>query len=206
MIYYFYYSLAAIGIIILITLAAVLLIPLHVSLQLLKQGSITSGNLRISWLGLTFRRKIPSGEKKRKQKKEAEGDEAEKTEQRPELSRLPETFSSLVEALQYFPSIFRTFMRSLTVERFSADVELGLGSPVETAVVSGYLWSLASLVNISPKADLTVKPNFREEQLEGSLVTDLRIRLLWIVVALMKAVTKRPLRQLFTSMRRMRSG
>ena len=204
MTYFFYYSLAAIGIIILIALAAVLLIPLHVSLQLLKQGSITSGNLRISWLGLTFRRKIPSGEKKRKQKKE-EGEEEEK-EKRPDLSRLPETVSRLMESLPYFPSIIRTFMRSLTVERFSADVELGLGSPVETAVVSGYLWSLASLVNISPKADLTVKPNFQEEQLEGSLITDLKIRLLWIAVALVKAVTKKPVRQLFTSMRRIRSS
>ena len=204
MTYFFYYSLAAIGIIILIALAAVLLIPLHISLQLLRQGSITSGNLRISWLGLTFRRKIPSGEKKRKQKKE-EGEEEEK-EKRPDLSRLPETVSRLMESLPYFPSIFRTFIRSLTVERFSADVELGLGSPVETAVVSGYLWSLASLVNISPKADLTVKPNFQEEQLEGSLITDLKIRLLWIAVALVKAVTKKPVRQLFTSMRRMRSG
>ena len=204
MTYFFYYSLAAIGIIILIALAAVLLIPLHVSLQLLRQGSITSGNLRISWLGLTFRRKIPSGEKKRKQKKE-EGEEEEK-EKRPDLSRLPETVSRLMESLPYFPSIFRTFIRSLTVERFSADVELGLGSPVETAVVSGYLWSLASLVNISPKADLTVKPNFQEEQIEGSLVTDLKIRLLWIVVALVKAVTKKPVRQLFTSMRRIRSS
>ena len=203
MTYFFYYSLAAIGIIILIALAAVLLIPLHVSLQLLKQGSITSGNLRISWLGLTFRRKIPSGEKKRKQKKE-EGEEEKK--KRPDLSRLPETVSRLMESLPYFPSIFRTFMRSLTVERFSADVELGLGSPVETAVVSGYLWSLASLVNISPKADLTVKPNFQEEQLEGSLITDLKIRLLWIAVALVKAVTKKPVRQLFTSMRRIRSS
>ena len=203
MTYFFYYSLAAIGIIILIALAAVLLIPLHISLQLLRQGSITSGNLRISWLGLTFRRKIPSGEKKRKQKKEEEEEEKEK---RPDLSRLPETVSRLMESLPYFPSIFRTFIRSLTVERFSADVELGLGSPVETAVVSGYLWSLASLVNISPKADLTVKPNFQEEQIEGSLVTDLKIRLLWIVVALVKAVTKKPVRQLFTSMRRMRSG
>ena len=203
MTYFFYDSLAAIGIIILIALAAVLLIPLHVSLQLLKQGSITSGNLRISWLGLTFRRKIPSGEKKRKQKKEEEEEEKEK---RPDLSRLPETVSRLVESLPYFPSIFRTFIRSLTVERFSADVELGLGSPVETAVVSGYLWSLASLVNISPKADLTVKPNFQEEQLEGSLITDLKIRLLWIAVALVKAVTKKPVRQLFTSMRRIRSS
>ncbi|OHE52402.1 MAG: hypothetical protein A3K61_01055 [Thaumarchaeota archaeon RBG_16_49_8] len=203
MTYFFYYSLAAIGIIILIALAAVLLIPLHVSLQLLKQGSITSGNLRISWLGLTFRRKIPSGEKKRKQKKE-EGEEEKK--KRPDLSRLPETVSRLMESLPYFPSIFRTFMRSLTVERFSADVELGLGSPVETAVVSGYLWSLASLVNISPKADLSVRPNFREEQLEGSLITDLKIRLLWIAVALVKAVTKKPVRQLFTSMRRIRSS
>ena len=203
MTYFFYYSLAAIGIIILIALAAVLLIPLHISLQLLRQGSITSGNLRISWLGLTFRRKIPSGEKKRKQKKEEEEEEKEK---RPDLSRLPETVSRLVESLPYFPSIFRTFIRSLTVERFSADVELGLGSPVETAVVSGYLWSLASLVNISPKADLTVKPNFQEEQLEGSLITDLKIRLLWIAVALVKAVTKKPVRQLFTSMRRIRSS
>jgi len=201
--YFFYYSLAAIGIIILIALAAVLLIPLHISLQLLRQGSITSGNLRISWLGLTFRRKIPSGEKKRKQKKEEEEEEKEK---RPDLSRLPETVSRLMESLPYFPSIFRTFIRSLTVERFSADVELGLGSPVETAVVSGYLWSLASLVNISPKADLTVKPNFQEEQLEGSLITDLKIRLLWIAVALVKAVTKKPVRQLFTSMRRIRSS
>ncbi len=200
MTYFIIYFLAAISII-LIALAAFLLIPLHVSLQLLRQGSTTSGNLRISWLGLTFRRKIPSEKKKKREKEEAEEREEKK---RPELSRLPETVSRLLESLPYLPSIFRTFMRSLTIERLSADVELGLGSPVETAMVSGYLWSLASVVNVSPKADFSVRPNFQEERFEGSFVTDLKIRLLWIVVAMLKAVTKRPVRRLFTSMRRIR--
>ncbi|MCL4437371.1 MAG: DUF2953 domain-containing protein [Thaumarchaeota archaeon] len=198
MIYFLIYFLAAIGIIILTALAAVLLIPLHVSLQLLRQGSTTSGNLRVKWLVLTYRRKIPSGEKKReKEKKEKK--------RRPDLSRLPDTGNRLLESLPYLPDITRTFLRSITIERLSVDVKLGLGGPVETAVMSGYLWSLASLVNSLPKSGLSVRPNFQEEQLEGSLITDLKIRLLWVAAALVKALTKKPVRQLFTSMRRIQS-
>ncbi len=190
---YFYYLAAAS--ILLAVLAALLLIPLNVSLQLLKQGSDTSGNLRIRWLGLTFSRKMSL----RGRKKEKEG-KKEKT--RPSLSRFPETGTHFTESLPHLPGIMRTFLKSLTIERFSADVAVGLGSPFDTAIVSGYLWSLASIVNMSPRANFSVRPNFLEEQLEGSLSTDLKIRLLWIFVAFIKAGSKKPVRQLFTGMRR----
>jgi hypothetical protein len=192
---YLYYFLVAVSIIV-IALAAALLIPLHVYLQLLKQGSTTRGNLQISWLGLTYRRKIPSGARKQKEEKK------EKQQRRPNLRRSSETVSRFLESLPYLPGIVRTFMRSLTVERFSADVAVGLGSPAETAIISGYLWSLASIVNVLPKVNFSVRPNFQEEQLEGSVATKLKIRLLWIAVALVKAGTKKPVRKLFTSMRR----
>ena len=159
---------------------------------------MTQGSFRISWLGIPFiRRKIPQERKKipleEKKKKERE---------RFDWKKIPEMISLLKESFPHLKNVLNAFIRSISIKRLSCNVTMGLDSPVDTALVSGYLWSLASLVNMLPKVNLSINPDFQEKKLDGSIMVELKVRLLRIVAALIKAFTKKPLRKLFRGMRR----
>jgi hypothetical protein len=157
-------------------------------------GSLLLGNLRVDWLGLTLvRREIPPEKRKR--------EIAAKEEKGPRSRWSSVTISRLRESLPYLPRLLRTFLRSLSAERFSCNVAIGLDDPADTAVVSGVLWSLGSMINASPRAYLSVEPDFREERLDGYVIAELRVRLVWIALATVSALTKRPVRQLLLGMR-----
>ncbi|MCP8312634.1 MAG: DUF2953 domain-containing protein [Candidatus Methylarchaceae archaeon HK02M1] len=150
----------------------------------------------MSWMGIRFiRRKIPSEGEKKKEKKEKE-------KEKFYWRRIPETVSLFVESFPYIRNILKAAMKSISIKRFSCDVVMGLDSPVDTAVVSGYLWSLASIVNVFPKVYLSVKPDFQERRLDGSIMVELKVRLLRIVLAFVRAFFKKPVRQFFGKMRR----
>ena len=137
-----------------------------------------------------LRRKIPEDKGK------------EKEEEKFDLERMSKILLVLPESFPYLKGILDSCIRSVSVERFSLDVTVGLGSPADTAAVSGYLWSIASIVNVFPSANLSVKPDFQEEQLNGSLDLNVKFRLLWIVGSFIRAFSKKPVRQLFREMRR----
>lgn len=106
-----------------------------------------------------------------------------------------------LESLLYQTDMFRSIVKSVSMRRLYCDVLIGLADPADTAMVSGYLWSLASAVNVSPEFHMSVTPDFSSERLDGSIAAELKFRLLWVVVALVGALTKKPVRQLFRGMR-----
>jgi len=118
-----------------------------------------------------------------------------------ELGRTGETVRLLRESLPHLIGLLKSFARSVSVRRLSCDISLGLADPADTAAMSGYLWSLASVVNASPKCHLSVKPDFSSERLDGSIAVELKVRLLRIVAAFVGALTKKPVRKSFRGMR-----
>ncbi|MCP8316970.1 MAG: DUF2953 domain-containing protein [archaeon] len=187
-----YLIVAIIILIFLLIVASLLLIPFHISLHFFMRGSLIQGSFHISWLGITFiRRKIFPEERKKK-----------KEEKKFDWRSIPEMISLFTESFPYLKHILNAFMKSISIERFSCNVTMGLDSPADTAMISGYMWSLASLVNVFPKAYLSVKPDFQEKRLDGSMMVELKVRLLWIAVALIRAFSKKPIRQLFRKMGR----
>jgi len=183
------YVILAIALIIFVFIISILLIPFHISLHLFKRGSLTQGSLWISWLGIPLiRRKILSGERKKAKEKE---------KKRFDWRNLPEMVSLFRESFPYIINILRATMKSSSIERFSCDVVMGLDSPVDTAIVSGYLWALKSIVSVLPNVCLSVKPDFQEQRLDGSMILKLRIIILRIVTAFVRAFFKKPVRQLF---------
>lgn len=193
------YLILAIILIFLLIILSLLLIPLHISFHLSKKGSLTQGSFRISWLGIPFiRRRIPE-EQKRIPKEEKK---KKKEKERFDWKNMPEMISLFKESFPCLKNILNAFMKSIFIKRFSCDVTIGLDSPVDTALVSGYLWSLASLVNMLPKVNLSINPDFQEKRLDGSIIVELKVRLLRIAVALIRALAKKPVRKLFKGMRR----
>ena len=176
----------------LLLILGLLLLPFRISLNFLKKGSSIRGSFRISWLGIRFiRLKIPLEERKE-----------EKEKAKFEWRNAPEMLSLFTESAPYFMNILNAVMKSSSIEIFSGKVFMGLDSPVDTALISGYLWMFASLVNLIPNVYLSISPDFQKSRFDGSIIFTLKIRLFRIVIAFIRAFLKKPVRQLFNTMRK----
>lgn len=190
-----------IGIIILILvliLLAILIIPFHISFYLQKREEDVRGKFKISWLRIRLiERKIPSEEEEKEEKKK------EKKESKFNLDQFLEVINKFLESLDHLKPIFKAFIKSISIENLSLHLDLGLYSPVSTAMISGYFWSISSILNLIPPVNLSITPDFQKSKLDGSVELNLKIKFFWIVGALIRAFTKRPVRDLFRSVRKL---
>ena len=191
-----YFIAAIIILILIVVILGVLVVPFQISMELYREGSVNQGYLRIRWLKLKIiSRKIPPKTKKEKKK----------TEKREfDYKRIPKIISLIEESLPYIINIFMALLKSISVEKISLNSIIGLGDSADTAVISGYLSSLAALINIIPNTNFSVEPDLQKERLDGSLILKLKLKLIWITLEFLKALTKKPFRSLLGELRKMR--
>lgn len=176
------------------------MVPFQISLKFYRKNSVNEGYFRLRWLKIRLiHRKIPSDKKKPKKEK-IEKKEGKKID----FNRIPKILEYFGESLPYIMNVFEAFLRSVSINKISINSIIGLDSPADTAIVSGYLLGLASVVNILPKTNFTVDPDFNKERIDGSILVEMKLRLFWIAVESLKAFTKKPVRSLFGELRKMR--
>jgi hypothetical protein len=157
-----------------------------------------NGYFKVSWLKIRLiKRSIPFEEKKEKKEKKVK----EEKERKFNLEKLLKTLNQFLEAFKHLIPLFWAFLRSITLEKFYLDLNLGFYSPVDTAMIYGYFWSFSSILNIIPVVSLSMTPEFQKSKLDGSFELNLKFQLLSITVAVLKALTKKPVRQLLWSLR-----
>jgi hypothetical protein len=171
------------------------MIPFQISMELLRQNTINRGYLRVRWLKLKIidRQIIPTPKKEKK---------AEKREF--DISRIPKIISLFGESLPSIMNILEAFLRSISIEKISLNSIFGLGDSADTAMVGGFLYSVAAVVNVLPNTYFSVEPDLQNERLECSLIVKLKLKLLWIVIAFLKDLTKKPFRSLLGELRKIR--
>jgi hypothetical protein len=128
------------------------------------------------------------------EKKSLEG-AYEKADNGSVRNQLPVEPRLIMDAIPQMVRIIIDFIRSINIRRLSCNIAFGLDDPVDTAAISGYLWSIASAAGLY-RADITIDPRFDGEQLEGSILADLEARMLWFVVAAVKALEDVHIRKL----------
>lgn len=181
----------------LLIVVSILVVPFHISLELYNEGLKIHGNFKLTWMKLKLiQRKIPPKKEKKKAEKENKFD----------INRIPRIISLLMESGPYLERILNALLKSTSFEKFYFNVAVGLGDPVNTAVINGYLWSVASLVNIIPNAYFFIEPDFLKVRLDSCLVMDIKIRLLRITIESISAYTKKPVRMLIGELRDVGSG
>jgi hypothetical protein len=184
-----------------------LLVPFHLSLKLDLNGFNMETNYQVRWLGLTLKKgEIPPPGAKDMQAGEKEQAREKDDEEKPKAEReqMPKSLASVdprsfMDALPAILRVLRNLIKSIDIDRLICRISFGLNDPAETAVLSGYLWSLASAVGLS-NTNIFIDPRFDEERLEGDLAADLKARLLWVVVALLLALREDKLRKLLRQM------
>lgn len=182
--------------IIILILIGILLVPFQISLKLNKMGSVNKGYFKLTWLKIRLiQRKIPS-DKKKQEKEKKEG-------RKINFDRIPKVLKHLEESLPYILDVLEVFLRSVSINKISINSVIGLPSPADTARIYGYLMGLASIINIFPKTDFTTNPDFDKERIDGSILIEIKLKLLWIVIESLKALTKKPVRSLLGELRKM---
>lgn len=191
----------AIILILILFLVCILVIPFNIFLNLNVNGLKINGYFKLTWIKIKlFRREFPDKEIKEKKKEIKE----EGKEQKFDIGRLPRIISLLYESSPHLIRIFNAFLKSTNFQKFSFKLVLGLGSPYDTALISGYLYALMPLLNLIPKLCFIFEPNFQKEGIEANINLKIRIRLLWIVIESLMAIIKKPVISLLNELRKMR--
>ena len=156
-----------------------------------------------------------NGEEKareRKEEREQEGKGAgreAKPEERNEIdnptdnqkagSVRPPSIQSLINAAPSLVKFLRDLQKSIHFKKSSCCLCFGLDDPAQTAIISGYLWFLASALGLLP-AKIFIEPWFEGERLEGELVAKIEVRLWWAVFAMIQGLREREIRLLLREM------
>ncbi len=193
---------AIIVLIIVLIIIGILVVPFHISMELFRQGNINQGYIRVRWwkIKIIDRELIQPPKKEKKPKRKLDVNKLLKTLQ----DMLPNIIPNFIESIPYFIDILESVLRSISIERISLISIVGLGNAADTAMFGGFLYSVAAIVNAFPKTYFSVEPDLQNQILEGSLTFNVKLRLLWIVAAFLKALTKRPFRSLLWELRKMR--
>jgi len=189
------------------TCSLLLLVPFHLSLKIDINGLNMEMDYQVRWLGLTLKK----GEIPPPGAKDMPGDEIEQAREKEETQKpkaereqMPKSLASVdprsfMDALPALLRVLKNLIKSIDIDRIFCRISFGLNDPAETAVLSGYLWSLASAVGLS-NTNIFIDPRFDEERLVGDLAADFKARLLWVVVALLLALREDKLRKLLGQM------
>jgi hypothetical protein len=92
-------------------------------------------------------------------------------------------------------NILMDLLKRIVFERLSCRLCFGLEDPADTAVLSGYLWSVASTLGLF-RANVFIEPYFEGERLEGEIAAELKTRLIWIAKAVINASLEKEIRSL----------
>jgi hypothetical protein len=165
-----FYYLAVFFLIIIILLAFLLLAPFHLSLNIGKKGPLIEGSIWLTWLGLTLMKaeispqsagdllasiwKKASGTKDRTIEARKSDEEEMGREERSEIDNQktgavrPLSIQSLINAAPALAKILRDLLKSIHFKNISCRLCFGLDDPAQTAIISGYLWFLASALGL----------------------------------------------------------
>ena len=179
-----------------------MLIPFHISLNLNNNGLDYNGYFKVTWLRIRILRKeIPIKEEEKEEKKEEKKEVEEKAKAEWTLNRIIKIFNLFLESMPYFENILYALLRFITIEKLKLNLALGMDSPVDTAQMAGFFWSLLPTVNLIPKVSIHMNPVFMKSTFEGNLDFEVKIRLFWIALEGIKAYTKKPVRSLINEVR-----
>lgn len=178
-------------------LLAILFIPFHISFYMEKKDMDVGGYFQLKWLRIRLlKRTIPEEENEKKEEKE-------KKERKYSLNDVLDVLRKFMAAFDYLTPILRAFIKSLDLEKLFLNLNLGFSSPVTTAEVCGFIWSIIPLLNLKPPINLSVTPDFGKSKFDGTVDFELKLTLYRIVGALLKAITKKPVRELISAVRKL---
>lgn len=174
--------------IILVLIAAILLIPIDISLRLFKRGalaqlhmsigvlmgvasghidfSIERGEFQLRVLGITLLRR-----------------DLEKREEKPtDWGKIIGNANELYDAVI---CLVGAFTKNLSIKRLRGEVKVGLSDPSQTGMLTGFLYASSGMVKaFLPKTSLEIEPSFEEEKMDAEVELEFSLPLIKVIIPL----------------------
>jgi len=115
-------------------------------------------------------------------------------EEKGDIKRSPKP-GTLLNAAPAIINFLKDLLKTIVFEKLYCRLCFGLNDPADTAVMSGYLWSVASTLRLF-RANVFIEPYFEGERLEGVFEAELKARLIQIAIAVINALRKKEIRSL----------
>ena len=187
--------------------SAILIVPLRLSLFISKNGAAIQGSILLSWSCLTLVNEelsmqsageLLAGRDEGEVKQEASQAENEKGKDDVKAAKKSSTvsLSSLFNAAFALKDMLFYLLHTIRIRNASARLCFGFDDPADTAIMSGQLFSLAAASGLIP-GRVFIDPWFGGEHLEGELVMEIEVRLVWVAWALIRALRAKEIRKLF---------
>ena len=118
-----------------------------------------------------------------------------------DIRRTVGILSSLRDSIPALSILVRSFKRALHLKRLDINFVFGLGDPADTAIVAGYLWSFAWILNRVPSVSFSFRPDFEMIGIDGSIRAEAKVRMLFLAIGILRAYSKKPFRKLIREVR-----
>ena len=194
--------------IILLVVAGLLIVPFNLSLNVRNKGFCIFGFYRLKFLGFTIRKAELLRPEKVRDKRGANfrvdiGDKAVDEDKAPEPDniRFQKDPRMLIDTFPAFYRFLKNMIRSIDIEQLSGSISFGLNDPSDTAVISGYLWTLVAMLP-NRRTYIQIYPFFEGEKLDGCINIEVSARFLRVLIASIKALMERSIRSLLTEILR----
>lgn len=170
----------------LLLLVLFFIIPLNISFEFRKRGPMIQASYKIIWLGVAIKKGYiePTA-----------ADEASSIDAPAHSSSHTLDIKSLVDAILAIILALKDLCKSINFKKASCSLSFGLNDPAQTAVICGYLWSLAAATG-PLSTSIHIEPCFQEGRLEGEIKVELGARMLWTSVALINSLREKKIRKL----------
>lgn len=104
-------------------------------------------------------------------------------------------------AKRYLMDLLRTIISSITIRRLGMRVSVGTGDASDTAIITGYLWTLSAMTSSLRNIEINAVPDFLSGDINGKIELELTIRPLKPVLVFTMLLLRKPFRDLVMGFR-----
>jgi len=187
---------AIVLVILVFSIAATLLIPVDISIRLLKEGLLAEGRISFALLMGTASGHIEFSPEKRTFRLQVLGvtllkRPLEKKEKKPKEEKPPTDWKKLVEnANELYAAgkeLAGAVTKNVSIKKLGGRVKVGLSDPAQTGMLVGFLYAGSGIAKaFLPEARLEIEPSFDEEQMDADLELGLSLPLFKMIIPLIR--------------------
>ncbi len=137
-------------------------------------------------------------------KKKDETDEKNKKTLKEKYEDNKDLINEIIANKEPFIEIIKIIKNSIKHSKTEGSIIYGLESPVDTAKIGGFLWTITGILNLGKNTKITVDPVWNEYYLEFTIDTNFELSLLMTIIKILKIIMKKPTRTIVIKIIKMR--
>ncbi|WP_295722549.1 DUF2953 domain-containing protein [uncultured Methanobrevibacter sp.] len=129
-------------------------------------------------------------------KEKDESDEKNEKTLKEKYEDNKDLINDIIANKEPFIEIVKIIKNSIKHSKTEGTIIYGLESPVDTAEIGGFLWTITGILNSGKNTKITVDPVWNKFYLEFTIDTNFKLSLLIPIIKILKIIMKNPTRDI----------